>query len=422
MILRHFIFFILLVVLPDFYIDYNFLRQRQDMPAWKRLLWWTPSFLMVAFTCFMASQEDFIPRNYVLLEIYIGLLGVLVIPKVLFSICSLVGWVITRCRRQLSSNGRHSGAASLSKQANIELNHEGKARTFHLAEHVGVTVAAMGTLAFTYGFTLGFNQVEVEHKDLYFSDLPQAFDGYRIVQVSDLHAGTYTGWRRGVLHILADSIQAQHPDLICFTGDLQNIRPEEVMEVKQELSQWGDVVSVMGNHDYGEYIGGDDKARQQVEQRMKEVQRRQLDWVLLDNANVSITDSTGSSRIYIAGTGNDGRAPFPNKADYKKALQGIPEGAFVIMLQHDPSAWKRNILPQTKAQLTLSGHTHGGQFSFFGWRPTQLVHGEDYGDYEEDERSLVVSGGVGGVVPFRLGIPGSIIVITLHRKSHNPHL
>ena len=402
MILRHFIFFILLVVLPDFYIDYRFLRQRQDMPAWKRLLWWTPCFLMAAFTCFMAAQDDFIPRNYLLLEIYIGLLGVLVIPKLLFSICSLVGLLFKKCRCRLQRSSQEKRFAITS---------------FHLSERVGVVVASMGLLAFVYGFTLGFNQVEVDHQDLYFTDLPQTFDGYRIVQVSDLHAGTYIGWRRAVLHDLADSIQNQHPDLICFTGDLPNIRPDEVLEVKQELSQWGDVVSVMGNHDYGEYIGGDEKDRQAVEHRMKEVQRRHLDWVLLDNSNVSISDSTGRSRIYIAGTGNDGKAPFPNKADYKKALQGIPQGAFVIMLQHDPSAWKRNILPQTKAQLTLSGHTHGGQFSLFGWRPTQLVHGEDYGYYEQDGQSLLVSGGVGGVVPFRLGIPGSITVITLHRKT-----
>lgn len=311
MILRHFIFFILLVVLPDFYIDYRFLRQRQDMPAWKRLLWWTPCFLMTAFTCFMAAQDDFIPRNYLLLEIYIGLLGVLVIPKLLFSICSLVGLLFKKCRCRLQRSSQEKRFAITS---------------FHLSERVGVVVASMGLLAFVYGFTLGFNQVEVDHQDLYFTDLPQTFDGYRIVQVSDLHAGTYIGWRRAVLHDLADSIQNQHPDLICFTGDLQNIRPDEVLEVKQELSQWGDVVSVMGNHDYGEYIGGDEKDRQAVEHRMKEVQRRHLDWVLLDNTNVSISDSTGRSRIYIAGTGNDGKAPFPNKADYKKALQGIPQG------------------------------------------------------------------------------------------------
>ena len=95
----------------------------------------------------------------------------------------------------------------------------------------------------------------------------------------------------------------------------------------------------------------------------------------------------------------------------------MDRNAFVIMLQHDPSAWKRNILPKTTAQLTLSGHTHGGQMQLFGWRPTRIRQHEDYGLYRQGGRFLYVTAGLGGLVPFRLNMPNEITVITLHTKK-----
>ena len=118
----------------------------------------------------------------------------------------------------------------------------------------------------------------------------------------------------------------------------------------------------------------------------------------------------------IAGTENDGRPPFPAKADYRKALHGISPKSFVIMMQHDPSAWRRHILPQTNAQLTLSGHTHGGQLSLFGWRPTSVVNTEDAGLYKEGNRYLYVSTGVGAFIPFRFHMKPEVVEITLKVK------
>lgn len=389
MIARFFILFILIVVLPDFYIDYRFLRPRRQISIGKRLLWWLPCLVMMVITCWMAGLQDFIPADYRILEIYMGLLGIFVIPKILFVICSFIGWGFARFKAQSA---------------------------LRIGEYVGIALASIVALAYIYGFTLGFNRVEVRHMDLAFGDLPEEFDGFRLVQVSDLHVGTYGGWRRAVLHDAIDSICAQQPDLICFTGDLQNIRPDEVESVRQELTRLPNVVSVLGNHDYSDYAGGTSEERRSREERMKRIQQEDLDWVLLNNAHVNLSDSVSGVRLYIVGTENDGLPPFPSKADYQKAIKGIPAGAFTIMLQHDPSAWRRHVLPQTKAQLTLSGHTHGGQLNLFGWRPTKMKYDEDYGLYEQDGRYLYVSGGVGGIVPFRLGIPGAITVITLHKK------
>ena len=121
----------------------------------------------------------------------------------------------------------------------------------------------------------------------------------------------------------------------------------------------------------------------------------------------------GADSIVIAGAENDGRPPFPSRVDIRKMLSGISSDAFVIMLQHDPSSWRRTILPQSRAMLTLSGHTHGGQLSLFGFRPTQLTGREDCGIYREGERVLNVSTGVGGFLAFRFGMPPEVVEITL---------
>ena len=175
-------------------------------------------------------------------------------------------------------------------------------------------------------------------------------------------------------------------------------------------------ISVLGNHDYTEYIKGDAKEKAAEEVRLINAEEKILKWTLLRNQNTEIT-SPAEESIYVCGTENDGRPPFPNYSNYRKAMQGIGPNSFVIMLQHDPSAWKRSILAKTTAQLTLSGHTHGGQMQIFGWRPTSIRQQEDYGLYEQNGRYLYITAGLGGLVPFRLNMPNEIAVITLHVKN-----
>ena len=128
----------------------------------------------------------------------------------------------------------------------------------------------------------------------------------------------------------------------------------------------------------------------------------------------------GSDSIVIAGMENWGSMKrMPRKGDVKKTLAGLsPDSCpFIIMLQHDPSAWDEKILPECQAQLTLSGHTHGGQFELFGWSPASLSYKEGGGWTYKDGRALYVSTGLGALIPFRLGMPGEIVQITL--KSSN---
>ena len=140
-----------------------------------------------------------------------------------------------------------------------------------------------------------------------------------------------------------------------------------------------------------------------------------MGWKLLENSHTTIRRGTDS--IVIAGTENDGKPPFPQKANYPKTLKGVQKGAFVIMLQHDPSAWRRHIVPGKMAQITLSGHTHGGQMQIFGFRPTKIREKNDYGVYRSGNQILNVTDGLGGFAPFRLNMPNEIVVITLKAKT-----
>lgn len=390
MIARIVIYLILIIVLSDLYIDMHYFRKRYPIAWWQRLLWWLPSIGMVIYTCAMASIRDFAPNNLTWLNTYIFLLGLLVGPKAIFALTSFLGSIIRRYIIRTNRNWGH---------------------------YIGILLGCFSVGTFIYGLTYGVSNIQVKHVDLYFKDLPKSFDGYRIVHVSDLHLGTFNGWRSKILKAEMDSIEKQKANLICFTGDLQNIRPEEVEKMASVIRQpMKGTISVLGNHDYTEYIKGDAKEKAAEEVRLINAEEKILKWTLLRNQNTEIT-SPAKESIYVCGTENDGRPPFPNYSNYRKAMQGIGPNSFVIMLQHDPSAWKRSILPKTTAQLTLSGHTHGGQMQIFGWRPTSIRQQEDYGLYEQNGRYLYITAGLGGLVPFRLNMPNEIAVITLHVKN-----
>ena len=278
---------------------------------------------------------------------------------------------------------------------------------------------ALGWFAFLWGTYIEFGQLEVVRVDFASSDLPDAFDGYRIVQFSDAHVGTYTGCRSDILRRAVDSINAQHADVVVFTGDLQNKEPEEIAAQKAQLSRIkarDGIFSVLGNHDYTMYTDLDDPIDIGRNQGNTEGFQLDLGWQLLKNSHRYIRRD--SSRIVIAGMENDGEpgGRFPQKGDVNAALSGVRRSDFVVMLEHDPTCWRRKILPHCHAQLTLSGHTHGGQLQLMGWSLASLRYREVEGMYYAGPRALYVSKGLGGVVPFRLGAKPEIVVITLHKK------
>ena len=273
-------------------------------------------------------------------------------------------------------------------------------------------------LVFLYGSYVGVNQFRVRYIELTFDDLPPSFDGYKIVQISDIHCGTLTGSRRHLLEEAIDSINAQDADMGVFTGDLQNRAPREIDPFRKLLSSIkakDGIFSVMGNHDFPLYMKGDPIMKSDT-LCVRENVDEELGWRLLVNDRQFI--KRGEEKIYISGMDNDGDGVrFPQNGDIQHALYGLTPKHFVVMLEHDPSAWRRKILPHSHVQLTLSGHTHGGQFSFLGWSPASLKYKEYSGLYSLAGRYLYVSNGLSGVVPFRFGTLPEISVFTLRTSK-----
>ena len=268
-----------------------------------------------------------------------------------------------------------------------------------------------------YGYFVGFEQLEIREIEYASSDLPEAFDGYRIVHFSDAHVGTYIGSRQWLLQRAVDTINALRPDIVLFTGDLQNIYPDELdvqVPILSQLKAPNGVMSVLGNHDYAVYQDCDESQKQRNNKHTIQSERK-MGWTLLLNENRIIRRDSDS--IVVAGMENWGKVKrMPRRGDVKKSLTGISDSAFVVMMQHDPTCWREKILPECKAQLTLSGHTHGGQVSLLGLSPASFSYDEWGGVYQQDGRTLIVSTGLGALIPFRLGMPGEIIVITLRKK------
>ena len=269
-----------------------------------------------------------------------------------------------------------------------------------------------------YGFLFGFQQFEVRHIEYASVDLPEAFDGYRIVQFSDAHVASMSGSRQWMVQRAIDSINAQHADAIVFTGDMQNIWPDELppqVSCFRQLKAKDGVFAVLGNHEYAGYQDCDEAEKQKnCQKTIKSLRDMGFD-LLLNEHRIIRRDSDS---IIIAGMENWGVAKrMPRKGDVKKTLAGLSsQQPFIIMLQHDPTCWREKILPECKAQLTLSGHTHGGQISLLGWSPVAMSYSEWGGMTYEGSRAIFVSTGLGGLIPFRFGLPGEIVVITLKKK------
>ncbi len=385
MIARISIIILLVTLLPDIYMYRRYVKRRLGN-VWARIAWWLPTLLIMVSTIGVSLTRDFAPHNLTLFNTYLFITALVVLPKLTFVLCSLAG----RLAKRMLKLRRNWG------------------------NYVGLVLVLAELYILFHGTMVGTDRLNVRQVTIEFDDLPKAFDGYRIAQFTDVHLGSI---KDELMLRAVTAIDDMRPDLIVFTGDIQNMGPDELPRFAQTLKRLkakDGVMSVLGNHDYSRYVNlpPDEALRNE---RMTRDFETSVGWQLLLNDNRIVR--RGSDSIVIAGGENDGRPPFPAKADLKKTMRGIHAKSFVVMLQHDPSAWRRHILPQTNAQLTLSGHTHGGQISLFGLRPTELVGKEDDGLYVEGKRKLFVSTGLGGFVPFRFYMNPEVVEITLKRTN-----
>ena len=289
-------------------------------------------------------------------------------------------------------------------------------------KYFGFTAMALVIIfwcAMAYGYFAGRWKVESVKIEYVHRDIPKSFDGFRIVHISDLHLSTFDDDRERFMTFI-DEINSHSPDLICFTGDMVTLGKSEAepyTEMLKKMKARYGVLSVLGNHDFMIYGFDGNRDSEAAVQELAEYQEKVLGWNLLRNENTVITAEDGSTITIIgvdnANFSNQGFKTI-NRGDLEMALEGT-EG-FKILLSHDPSHWRAEVLTKTDIPLTLSGHTHNAQIKILGWEPARVSFKETAGRYDHDGQTLYINIGLGCTAPFRIGANPEITLITLRSK------
>ena len=276
-------------------------------------------------------------------------------------------------------------------------------------------IPALGVMGwFAFGFIEGWKRLELKHITFTSPDLPPYFDGYRLVQITDFHLGSFPPGNDFVQKVV-DATNNEEPDMILFTGDLVNNQASEVepyLDTLRQLHASDGIYSIWGNHDYCEYGNNHSIGALKRNRRMLYGYQESLGWYQLMNEHHVV--SHGMASIAVIGVENPGQPPFTNRSNLKKAMKGLKPDMFKILLSHDPHHWRREVVGK-KIQLTLAGHTHAGQLKIGKWTPARMAFKEWGGAYRIGEQMLYVSSGIGGSFPFRLGAWPELTVITLKR-------
>ena len=381
-LLRVSLFFIVLLLLPDWYIYKVYIKYIQH--KWQKRLYWLPTVLLLMVLLVFIVAHDSLHDAF---GIYLIVTLCVAVPKLVFVLCDILMKVLRKFLR------------------------------IPLFGKTVSSVVAIVTLAYLlFGAIKGKEYFQVKQVVFSSPDLPESFDGYRILQLSDIHAGSWKG-NAEALRRAVEICNAQHPDLAVFTGDLVNSRADEIKEFMPVLSKLrakDGVFSVLGNHDYATYVQWDSEADRLANIDTLLARQEQMGWKMLMNDHQIL--HRGNDSIALIGVENSGKPPFPDCGDLPRAQKGT-ERMFRVLLSHDPTHWRRSVLPDTDIQLMLAGHTHDMQINLFGFSFSQFIYPEHKGLYLEGQRGLYVNIGLGYVLfPMRLGAWPEIAVITLRRK------
>ena len=385
MILELFMFFVLLMGLSDWYIYRNYIRRCTY--RWIRYAYWIPTFALLMGMILIFLMFEPKPHAMSRMSVFLITFLCICVPKAVFALLSLLFRFIAQ---RIRCHFYESWLAG------------------------GIALYTFGYLLF--GGIMGKEHFQVRNVTIQSEDIPKGFDGYRIIQLSDIHIGSWAGNPEAIQKAV-NMINEQQADLIVFTGDLVNNLASELDEFIPILSQMKakeGIYSVLGNHDYSLYIHWEKQEDQQANLDSLKSKEASMGWKLLNNQHVKLYHQGDS--IALIGVENSGRPPFPDYANLKEAIQGT-EGMFSILLSHDPSHWRREVLPDTDIHLMLAGHTHAMQTKLLGFSPSRFVYPEYEGLYEEDGQMLYVNIGLGYLMfPMRLGAWPEITLITLKDK------
>jgi predicted MPP superfamily phosphohydrolase len=286
-----------------------------------------------------------------------------------------------------------------------------------ISMYIGLGIELLLFLSILYGSFIGNSIIRMKHVVVESVRIPLAFDGFRIIQFSDFHLGTFEN-KTGFVKRVVDIINAQKPDMVAFTGDLINNHSSEINPFISILSQiksiYG-VYSILGNHDYGDYYNWKDEKEKTDNFNSLVALQKEMGWILLNDENRRIY--IGNDSIVIAGVQNWGDPPFKQYGDLQKAYKQVDKNTFVILLSHNPVHWREEVLPLTSIDLMLAGHTHAAQVRIGNLSPAKLRYAEWAGVYKEGNRFLYVNQGLGSVFfPLRIGAHPEITLIELKRK------
>ena len=292
-----------------------------------------------------------------------------------------------------------------------------------LISQIAIGLAAIPFASLLYGMFRGKYNFKVLSYKLEYDDLPEAFEGFKIAQISDIHSGSFDNPKK--VQYGVDLVNAQDADVVFFTGDIVNNRAEEILpwiQTFKKINAKHGVYSILGNHDYGDYSPWESpEAKKKNMEDLKKAQKK-MGWELLLNESRFIEKQ--GQRIAILGVENWGSGGFKKAGDLNKALSNVAAEDFKILMSHDPSHWEAEVIPHPfNIHLTLSGHTHGMQFGieipgWVKWSPIKWRYKQWAGIYEKLNQRLNVNRGFGYLAyPGRVGIWPEVTVITLKRAK-----
>ncbi|MCF6171828.1 MAG: metallophosphoesterase [Bacteroidales bacterium] len=408
--------FMIILFLGDLYLWSSLRKKVFSYQAWLKILvtliYWLPM-LMLLGMMLSALFISYIDWNDVFKTYWLGFILVFYMAKVLPIIFLLLADTIRVIERVFVLT-KKTGREMVQEQRKAITRSRFLQYLGYLSGGLVLGTMFVGMFKWVYEFRVAKQTIKLPH-------LPADFDGLKLVQISDMHLGSWT--LRKALQQAVDLINEMNPDIVLFTGDLVNYATKEAFrfeEILKNISASKGVFAILGNHDYGDYVHwSSDEAKQENMEQLYAFYDR-IGWKLLSNGNHIFQSPSG--KLALLGVENWGANPrFPRLGNIDKALAGTEDIPTKILMTHDPTHWEKIIIPQSyDIALSLSGHTHGFQFGIeipgIKWSPAKWMYKYWAGLYRDDTSGnyLYVNRGIGSIgYPGRIGILPEITLIEL---------
>ena len=421
--------FTVFTLIIDFY-SYQGIKQLTTKYSdfWRKLwrrLFWLPSIvsILLIVIVFIGADKEVKGSNFKFFYFVTGFIFVSLAPKFVFLVFHFFNdlvrigkWIAKKLKQLLTKN----------EVTNFQEAESDKMTRFQFFNQVGLGAAALTMGATFYGIFKGKYDFRVCEESISFPNLPKSFSGLRIVQISDAHLGSFLDNSFEEVDAALKRINDLNPDVIFFTGDLVNNLADEAepwVNYFQQLRAPLGKFSILGNHDYAEYVydPSDPANAQTLADNMRQLEsvHERMGFRLLKNENVEL-EKLGE-KISLIGIENWGKGRFSKHGKLDVAMTNMPQNSFNILLSHDPSHWEAQVLGQQNIDLTLSGHTHGAQFGVeapmlhIKVSPSPWFGYKRWGGlYQEGKQYLYVNRGFGFLgFPGRVGISPEITLITI---------